>query len=99
MIARVASASFGLLAFAVVATTGLLARNPIEVTLSRCILALILFSVVGLVLGASAQAVVNEHARERESKIQKRYEVDRTETDDGANTIETAMDERKANVG
>ena len=99
MIARVASASFGLLAFAVVATTGLLARNSFDVTLSRSILALVLFSVVGLVLGASAQAVVNEHARDRESQIRKQYEVDRTETDSGADTIESTMGERKANMG
>ena len=73
MAARYAGASLGLLAFTIVITAGLIARNPVTVTLSRSIFALFLFCLIGLVLGRVAQVVVAEHEQKRESEIRKRY--------------------------
>ena len=73
MAARYAGASLGLLAFTIVVTAGLIARNPVTVTLSRSIFALFLFCLIGLVLGRVAQVVVAEHEDNREKEIRKRY--------------------------
>ena len=73
MVARYAGASLGLLAFLIVVTAGLIAQNPVTVTLSRSIFALFLFCLIGLVLGRIAQMVVAEHEQKRETEIRKRY--------------------------
>ena len=73
MAARYAGASLGLLAFTIVVTAGLIAQNPVTVTLSRSIFALFLFCLIGLVLGRVAQMVVAEHQRKWETEIRKRY--------------------------
>jgi len=73
MIARFAGAGLGLLAFAVAIIAGLIAQNPVTVTLSRGILALFVFCLIGLVLGKAAELVVAEHGRSREAEIRKRY--------------------------
>ena len=78
MLARFAGASLGLLAFAVSAAAGLLVQNPVSVTLSRSVLALFVFCIIGLLLGSAAQMVIAEHERNRESEIRKRYEKDST---------------------
>lgn len=93
MVARFAGAILGLLAFTISIAAGMLAHNPAEVTLSRSILALFLFFLIGLVLGTAAQAVIAEHERDRESRIQKRYPVDSGGTvdddpDDGSSVVE-----------
>jgi len=80
MIARYAGATLGLLAFTVAAVSGLLVQNPVSVTLSRSMLALILFCVVGMVLGQAAQVVIREHEADRRSEIKRRFgerDVDR----------------------
>jgi len=73
MVARFAGASLALLAFAVTAAAGLLTRNPLTVTLSRAILALFLFFIIGWTLGYVAQMVVAEHERKREMEIRARF--------------------------
>ena len=73
MVARFAGASLALLAFAIVAAAGVLNQNPVTVTLSRAILALFLFFLIGWVLGHAAQLVVAEHERKRETEIRTRY--------------------------
>ena len=73
MLARYAGASLGLLAFTIVVTVGLIARNQVPITLSRSIFALFLFCLIGLVLGRVAQAVVAEHEHKRDTEIRKRY--------------------------
>ena len=73
MVARFAGAGLGLFAFAVTVVAGLLVRNPVSVTLSRSILALFMFCLIGFILGTAAQLVVAEHAKKRESDIRKRY--------------------------
>lgn len=73
MVARYAGASLGLLAIIIVVTAGLIARNPVTVTLSHNIFALFLFWLIGLVLGHSAQVLVAEHEYKRETEIRKRH--------------------------
>lgn len=92
MVARFTGAGLGLLAFAITVTSGLLVGNPIEVTLSRSILALILFCVLGLVLGGTAQCVIAEHHRQTEASIREQCRAEAAEADqspkDGDETIE-----------
>lgn len=76
MVARYSAVSLGLLAFAVTVVAGLFVRNPVELTLSRSVLALFLFYVIGFLLGSVADRVVAEHDREGEAKILKQYRAD-----------------------
>ena len=80
MVARYAGACLGLLAFTIVIIAGLFTQNPVTVTLSRSVLALFIFCVIGLVLGTAAQKVVAEHERKRESEIRERYRDDAGES-------------------
>jgi hypothetical protein len=66
---RVAGASLGLLAFSVVLIGGLISQNPATVTLSRGILALFLFFLIGLALGMAAQHVIAEYERQRKDEL------------------------------
>lgn len=69
MVARYTGASLGLLAFAVSIAGGLLAQNPVTVTLSRGILALFLFFFLGIALGTAAQYVLSEYEGQRMSQL------------------------------
>jgi hypothetical protein len=69
LVARYTGASLGLLAFAVAITGGLLAQNPVTVTLSRGILALFLFFLLGIALGTAAQYVLSEYEGQRMSQL------------------------------
>ncbi len=66
MLSRCTGACLGLLAFAITIVAGLFVGNPPMVTLSRAVGALVVFCVLGLVVGAGAQAVVTEFHRQRE---------------------------------
>jgi len=74
MVARFAAGSLGLLAFFVSMVAGLCVQNPVTVTLSRSILALFVFCIIGFILGGAAQLVVAEYQRTQESAIRKEYE-------------------------
>ncbi len=69
MIARFCGAVLGLLAFGVATIAGLAAGNPPEAVLSRSLWALIVFCVVGLIVGTVAQAVVNEYLRNKREEL------------------------------
>ena len=73
MLSRFTGAALGLLGFTIAVTAGLYAQNSPSVVLSRGIAALFAFCVMGLVLGAAAQAVLSEHERHEEMEIRKRY--------------------------
>ena len=73
MIARFTGAGLGLLAFTITVTAGVVVGNPIATTLSRSILALFVFCLVGLALGAAAQVVIADHVERRESQIRENY--------------------------
>jgi hypothetical protein len=85
VVARVAGASLGLFAFMVSVIAGLVARNSTTLILSRSILALFVFCLIGLVLGAAAQKVVSEHGKTREEEIKGRF---REPAEDGAESRE-----------
>lgn len=76
MVARFSGASLGLLAFTITTIAGLAVQNPVSVTLSRSILALFTFCLIGFVLGAAAQRVIGEHERQREKEIRDRCAED-----------------------
>lgn len=84
MVARFAGASLGLLAFAITVVAGIYVGNPPTVTLSRSILALFSFCVIGLLLGRAAQAVVAEFERNRRSEIERRIRADSAAADSGS---------------
>ena len=73
MIARYAGPILGLFAFTVTVSTGLIVQNPVIITLQRAVFALLVFCVLGLVLGWAAQLVVGEYERSREAEIAQRY--------------------------
>ncbi len=67
MVSRYTGACLGLLAFAITIVAGLAVHNPPLVTLLRAVWALVIFCPLGLVVGACAQSVINEHSRKREA--------------------------------
>ena len=73
MVPRFTGAGLGLLAFTISTITGLFARNPVSVVLSRSILALFIFCLIGMVLGTVAQMVVSEYEQQAEEAIRKQY--------------------------
>lgn len=79
MVARFAGASLGLLAFTIAVVCGLIVRNPVTVTLSRGILALVVFCIIGMVLGAVAQMVIAEHEKRRLSRIDEQFPQEKKE--------------------
>ncbi len=90
MVARYAGASLGLLAFTIVLIAGLFTQNPVNVTLSRGVLALFIFCLIGLVLGTAAQKVISEHEQKRESEIRDRYRDDDGKSPNAANETTSA---------
>lgn len=68
MVGRYTGACLGLLAFAVTIVAGMVVHNPPVVTLSRAVIALLVFCVVGLAVGGCAQSVVNDHYRRRKQE-------------------------------
>jgi len=74
MVARFAGASLGLLAFSITVIGGLFVENPVSVTLSRSIFALVVFCFLGLVLGSAAQRVVNEYESSRKEELRSRLD-------------------------
>lgn len=73
MAARYAGASLGLSALTLVVTAGLIAWNPVTTNLSRGIIALFLFCLIGLVLSRITQVGVAEHEHKLEMEILKRF--------------------------
>lgn len=90
MVARYTGAGLGLLAFTVTIVSGLLVGNPVEVTLARSILALLVFCLLGLILGSVARRVVAEYEQQRKSEITERYRQDTTPRTTEGSTEETA---------
>ena len=62
---RVYAGTLGTLAMAVVICRGWLSSSGIEATLSLAVTQLVLFSVVGAIIGQIAQATVDESVRAR----------------------------------
>ena len=67
MVSRYTGACLGLLAFAITILAGTAVHNPPLVTLSRAIWSLLIFCLLGLIIGACAQSVIGEHYRQREA--------------------------------
>lgn len=68
MVSRYTGACLGLLAFAVAVSAGLTVGNDPVSTLWRALMAMFLFCVLGLIIGACAQSAINEHHRRQEAQ-------------------------------
>jgi len=84
MVARFSGAGLGLFAFCVTVVAGVYVQNPVTTTLSRGILALFLFFIIGFALGMAAETVVNEHERSREAESRVQESQESTKIDNGA---------------
>ena len=93
MVSRYTGACLGLLAFAIAVVAGLLARNPPMLVLSRAVWALVVFCVIGLLLGTTAQAVLSDHRRRREEAVLAACRAGKTNGDGGNQTPDTAHQE------
>lgn len=93
MVARLTGAALGLLAFAVTVISGMIVENPVTVTLSRSILAMFIFCLLGMVLGAAAQAVVAEHESQRVDEIKRRHREEVESSGDAVEPREVAAAE------
>ena len=89
MVARFTGASLGLLAFTITVIGGLFVQNPLTVTLSRSVFALFVFCLLGLVLGAMAQRVVDEYETNQREEILKRYREESVDSDEAVSVVDT----------
>ncbi len=69
MASRITGACLGLLAFVTAIISGLIAGHEPRDILSRSIIAMIVFCLIGLAAGAAVSIVVREHVRNREAKL------------------------------
>ena len=69
MTPRAVGAALGFLAFSTTIIAGLWTRNPTSVVLARAIWAMLVFCVIGLLVGWAAQVVVREHLKRREEVL------------------------------
>ena len=74
MVARFAGTSLGLFAFSVTVIAGLFAQNSVTHILTRAIVALFVFCLLGLILGAAAESVLEEHSVQRREGIARRFQ-------------------------
>ena len=86
---RRAGACLGLLAFCLTIVRGMGAGNPPEVILTRALWAMIIFFLLGLVLGLAGHLAINEHTANRAKALAVELERARTGPDD-AEAAETA---------
>lgn len=83
MVARFCGAGLGLLAFAVALIAGLWSGNPATVILSRGILALFVFCLLGVILGMIAEAVLAEFEQQQHNKLKDEFDLDKINVDVG----------------
>ena len=98
MVGRFTGACLGLIAFAIAIVAGLSVHNPPMLILSRAVGALAVFCVLGLLLGAVAQAVLNEHYRRRQEAVLGSLGAEETDSDSADDTPETASEEARSPV-
>ena len=79
---RRAGACLGLLAFCLTIVRGMGAGNPPEVILTRALWAMIIFFLLGLVLGFAGHLAISEHAANRAKVLAVELEEARTGPDD-----------------
>lgn len=82
MVARFTGGILGLLAFGVATLAGVSAGNPADVVLKRSLSALVLFCVIGLAIGAAAQAVIDEYMARKEKELFPKARVSEGEGDE-----------------
>ena len=90
---RRAGACLGLLAFCLTIVRGMGAGNPPEVILTRALWAMIIFFILGMVLGYAGHLAVNEHTANRAKKLDVELERARAGPDD-TEAVETPAAEQ-----
>ena len=89
MLARLVGGSLGLLAFVVALVAGLVAHNPATTILSRGILAMFVFCLIGLGLGTAAELVVTEHEGKRKREIEEQYRAPASDEEESSEDSST----------
>ncbi len=79
---RRAGACLGLLAFCLTIVRGMGAGNPPELILTRALWAMIIFFVLGMVLGYAGHLAINEHTASRAKQLGVELERARARPDD-----------------
>ena len=74
--ARLTGACAGMLAFSIAIFRGLSVGNPAEIILQRAIIALIVFCLIGLILGGMARRIIVEYALDKEKELMARFQED-----------------------
>jgi hypothetical protein len=69
MIARFSGGVLGLFAFTVAAIAGTVVGNPPMAVITRALWALVVFCVLGLVVGMAAQMVIDEYVTRQEAGL------------------------------
>jgi len=85
MALRAVGVALSLLAFAVTIFFGLWVGNPVTVTLSRAIWAMVVFFLIGSALGWVVHVVVREHIHRRETEL---FTSEETDHDRDAEVVE-----------
>ena len=80
MVARFTGVGLGLLAFTITIVAGVWIQNSVTVTLSRSILALFVFCLIGFVLGSAADIVVAEHETGQAAKVREHFREDQEDS-------------------
>lgn len=70
MVTRILGSGLALLAFAIATLAGLAVHNPLDVVLSRALLALVVFFAVGAGLGWVIQRIIVEYLSDRQRRRQ-----------------------------
>jgi len=99
MVARFTGASLGLFAFSITLIAGLVVQNPFAVTISRGLIALFTFCLLGLVLGAAADKVLSERERNQVADLQAMAEKKREAIAASENLVEESTDVESATEG
>ncbi len=79
---RRAGACLGLLAFFLAIVRGMGAGNPPELILTRALWAMIIFFILGMVLGYAGHLAISEHTANRAEKLAVELERARASPDD-----------------
>lgn len=94
--ARLTGACAGMLAFSIAIFRGLSVGNSVEIILQRAIIALIVFCLIGLILGGMAKRIIVEYALDKEKEIMARFQEDQ-ESAGSTGTGEEAPEEQAGN--
>ena len=80
---RLSGAALGFFAFAITVLRGLAVGNPVEVILQRALIAMLLFCVLGLIVGWIAFRVIDDHAIRLHKEMFSEHDPEEADETDG----------------